>query len=68
MKNELTEAGHMIVCNKKKRALMRALAVKYSVTSQVLGLHNLGFAEAVSLLIIQESTLDVKWREKSGHL
>ena len=58
--NELASTGHKVSEDKKKRALLRGLRNEFEIMTQVIRVTEKKYAEAVALLIIQESTSSSK--------
>ena len=57
--NELAAAGHPISSLEKKRALLRGLREEFSVVAQVIRTTGKDYDEAVSQLIIHESSMNI---------
>ena len=58
--NELVSTGHKVSEDEKERALRRGLRNEFEITTQVIRVTEKKYAEAVALLIIQESTSSSK--------
>ena len=58
--NELASTGHKVSEDEKKRSLLRGLRNEFEITTQVIRVTEKKYAEAVALLIIQESTSSSK--------